>query len=75
MTKIIPKHGNKNNKAESDSLVEKSNFNFILRHNCLVSEMRLCKIGLASNARCKVCTREDDEGVRLLFFKCELKCL
>lgn len=36
--------------------------------------MRLCKIGLASDARCKVCNRED-EGVRHLFFKCtELKC-
>ncbi len=50
------------------------NFDYILRHNCLLSEMRLCKIGLASDAICKVCDRED-EGVRHLFFKCtELKC-
>lgn len=50
------------------------NFDYILRHNCLLSEMRLCKIGLASNAICKVCNRED-EGVLHLFFKCtELQC-
>ncbi len=42
------------------------NFDYILRHNCLLSEMRLCKIGLASDAICKVCDRED-EGVRHLF--------
>lgn len=36
--------------------------------------MRLCKIGIAMDAKCKVCIIED-EGILYLFFKCiKLKC-
>lgn len=50
------------------------NFDYMLRHNCLWSEMRLCKIGIAADANCKVCMIED-EGILHLFFKCiKLKC-
>lgn len=46
------------------------NFNFLLRHNCILTEMRLCKIGLERNATCKVCMK-NEEGLIHLFFYCE----
>lgn len=50
------------------------NFDFLLRHNCILSEMRLCKIGEAQDAICKVCQNED-EGLLHLFFRCKkLSC-
>lgn len=50
------------------------NFDYMLRQNCLLTEMRLCKIGISGEAKCKVCNRED-EGILHLFFKCiRLKC-
>lgn len=45
-------------------------FNFLLRHNGILTEMRLCKIGIGKDASCKVCMKRD-EGLLHLFFYCE----
>lgn len=45
------------------------NFTFLQRHNCLLTEMRLCKIGLTTDATCSVCGRAD-EGLMHLFLYC-----
>lgn len=46
------------------------NFNYLLRHNCMLTEMRLHKIGIQNDAKCKVCMKEN-EGLLHLFFYCE----
>lgn len=46
------------------------NFDFLLRHNCILNEMRLFKIGIAKDAICKVCF-EENEGILHMFFKCK----
>lgn len=46
------------------------NFDFLLRHNCILNEMRLFKIGIAKDAICKVCY-EENEGILHMFFKCK----
>ncbi len=43
------------------------NFNYLLRHNCMLTEMRLHKIGIQNDAKCKVCMKEN-EGLLHLFF-------
>lgn len=45
------------------------NFTFLQRHNWLLSEMRLCKMGLQADATCSVCG-EGDEGLFHLFLYC-----
>lgn len=46
------------------------NLDFLLRHNVLMTEMKLAKIGIAQDAKCKLCM-EKDEGVLHLFLKCK----
>lgn len=50
-----------------DPLLE--DFTFLQRHNCLLSEMRLCKMGLQTEAACSVCGGAD-EGLFHLFLYC-----
>lgn len=45
------------------------NFTYIMRHNCLLTEMRLFKIGLNMDIICKVCGMEN-EGLLHMFFYC-----
>lgn len=53
---------------------ELENFDYLLRHNCMYTEMRLCKIKMSADAICKICLAEN-EGILHLFFKCnKLKC-
>lgn len=47
-----------------------ANFNFLLKHNCLLTGMRLYKIGLEVDGTCRVC-KQDSEGLYHLFFYCE----
>ncbi len=46
------------------------NVNYLLRHNCMLKEMRLQKTGIKNDAQCKVCMKKN-EGVLHLFFYCE----
>lgn len=42
------------------------NFDFLLRHNCVMTEMILSKIGLAQDEKCKVCLEKKE--LHLHFF-------
>ncbi|MGL4357079.1 MAG: hypothetical protein ACRCSY_00005, partial [Cetobacterium sp.] len=46
------------------------NFDYLLRHNCIKTDMVLCKIGLIRDEKCKVCM-EKKEGVLHLFLNCK----
>lgn len=43
------------------------NLDFLLRHNCILNEMMLFKMGKANDAICKVCF-EENEGILHMFF-------
>ncbi len=35
------------------------NVNYLLRHNCMLKEMRLKNTGIQNDAQCKVCMKEN----------------
>ncbi len=43
---------------------------FLLKHNCILSEMRLKKNGIETDANCRVCMKSE-EGLLHLFLYCQ----
>lgn len=49
------------------------NFNFLQRHNSILTEMRLLKIGLETTALCRVCNLKEESLLHLFFYCNKLK--